>query len=71
MRTVLTAASTALLLAACGQGNAPTQNAAGSGDHADTATQAEPSTPAASTPPAPLPTTDPASGEQGGTDDWR
>ena len=73
MRTVLAAASTALLLAACGQGNAPSQNAASSGDQADTATQSETSTPAASTPPAPLPTTDPASspGEQGGTDDWR
>lgn len=71
MRTVLAAASTALLLAACGQGNAPSQNAASSGDQADAATQSETSTPAASTPPAPLPTTDPASGEQGGTDDWR
>ena len=73
MRTVLAAASTALLLAACGQGNAPSQNAASSGDQADTVTQPDTSTPAASTPPAPLPTTDPTSspGEQGGTDDWR
>ena len=73
MRTVLAAASTALLLAACGQGNAPSQNAASSGDQADTVTQPDTSTPAASTPPAPLPTTEPTSspGEQGGTDDWR
>jgi hypothetical protein len=73
MRTVLAAASTALLLAACGQGDAPSQNVASSGDQADTVTQPDTSTPAASTPPAPFPTTDttPSPGEQGGTDDWR
>lgn len=74
MRTVLAAASTALLLAACGQGDAaPSQNAANSGGQTDTATQPDSNTPAASTPPASLPTTDPtpSPGEQGGTDDWR
>lgn len=32
MRTVLAAASTALLLAACGQGDTPSQNATSAGD---------------------------------------
>lgn len=75
MRTVLAAASTALLLAACGQGAGPSQDAPRT---AETSDQAGPVTPPPSGPPsAPIPADAsaidpaPAEGEQGGTDDWR
>lgn len=75
MRPVLAAASTALLLAACGQGTGPSQDTPNT---TETSEQAGATTPPASgAPSAPIPSTDtpapdaPAEGEQGGTDDWR
>ena len=75
MRTVLAAASTALILAACGQGAGPSQDAP---RQTETSEQVGDTTPPASGAPfAPIPSTDtpapdaPAEGEQGGTDDWR
>lgn len=76
MRTVLAAASTALLLAACGQGTGPSQDAP---SEAQTPEQAGETTPPASgAPSAPIPAADtpasdtiPAEGEQGSTADWR
>lgn len=76
MRTVLAAASTVLLLAACGQGAGPSQDAPRPEEASgptDTATQPAGDAPPPSTPASPAPATDttPAEGEQGGTDDWR
>ena len=78
MRTVLAAASTALLLAACGQGAAPSDDAPGKAARGDQATAVPTSTaPEATpsqTPQKPPPVTNPATpaeGEQGGTDNWR
>lgn len=78
MRIALAAASTALLLAACGQGAAPSEGRPDTALPADQTTATQ--TPAASeAPPSQTPQTlpqitDPASpvnGEQGGTDNWR
>lgn len=78
MRIALAAASTALLLAACGQGTATSDDAPGTaapGDQATTVpTSAAPEASPSQMPQTPPPTTDaapPSEGEQGGTDNWR
>lgn len=76
MRIVLAAASTALLLAACGQGAGPSQDAPREPQTPEQAREATPPASGASSAPIPAadnPATDttPAEGEQGGTDDWR
>lgn len=78
MRIALAAASTALLLAACGQGAAPSGDAPGTAAPGDQATAAPtPTAPEAplsqtpqTSPPLPGPAT-PSEGEQGGTNNWR
>lgn len=75
MRIALAAASTVLLLAACGQGAAPSDDAPVTAAPADQTTSAPTPTapegsPAQTPPPLPGPAT-PAEGEQGGTDNWR
>jgi hypothetical protein len=68
MRTLVAAASLSVLLAACGQGDAPTAPAPEPAPGGATGPGAnEPLPPGAAPPPAPAP----APGEQGGTDDWR
>ena len=76
MRTVIAAASTALLLAACGQDAGSSQDAPREAQAPEQAGEATP--PASGAPSAPIPAADtpgtdaaPAEGEQGGTDDWR
>lgn len=76
MRIVLAAASTALLLAACGQGAGPSQDAPREAQTPEQAGEATPPASGASSAPIPAadtPATDttPAEGDQGGTDDWR
>ncbi len=75
MRIALAAASTVVLLAACGQGAAPSDDAPVTAAPADQTTSAPmPAAPEGSPvqtpPPLPDPAT-PAEGEQGGTDNWR